>query len=216
MTERESFRAEAVRTLRRQVPDDLEWLFRGELPALSWSGDGGRVEEVIPRGWLVAAALRGVPEPDAEMRRRAALFEGAGAAAFGAWLLGAWIERDTAVPGLTDARRDELRAIAERAAGLARRLGRGGTEPEERFRQLVAQEGNRTAPSALEHRGLLAVVAVCAGAEVVPEVESYLAAQHRQRPAQCRALRRMVASIDGGAAAWRSQTRPRRSNQPLG
>ena len=35
MTERESFRAEAVRTLRREIPDDLEWLFRHPLPALA-------------------------------------------------------------------------------------------------------------------------------------------------------------------------------------
>ncbi len=200
MKERESFRAEAVETLRREVPDDLEWLFRDELPALSWRGGGGLVEELIPRGWLVAAALRADPEPDGAMRRRAALFERDTAAAFGAWLLGAWIERDTAVPELTAAREAELRAIAERAAGLAQRLGRGGTDPEERFRQLLAQEDARPAPSALKHRGLLAVVAASAGAEVVPDVERYLAAHHQERPAQCRALRRMVASIDGGAA----------------
>ena len=108
---------------------------------------------MIPRGWLVAAALRGDPEPDAEMRERSALFERGTVAAFGAWLLGAWIERDTAVGELTDERRAELRGIAERAAELALRFGRGGTDPEERFRQLVAQEEDRPAPSALGSPG---------------------------------------------------------------
>ena len=196
MTDRESFRAAAVETLRQEVPEALEWLPWGEVPPMRWSGDGEPVDEVIPRGWLVAAAERGDPEPDRELRRRGSLFARGDAARLGAWLLRAWIEHDTAVVELTDARKAELRSIAERAAGLARRLGRGGADPEERYQDLLAQEANRPAPSARPHQGLLAVVAACADGSVVAEAERYLEARHRERPEQCRALLRMLSWIE--------------------
>ncbi len=195
MTERDDFLAEAVEVLRREIPEDLEWLPWRELPRVRWSGDRGPVDERIPRGWLVAAALRGEPEPDADLVRRAALFDRADAEALGAWLLRAWIEHDTAEPELTEARKTELKGIAERAAEMARRFGRGGTDPEERYRQLLAQEGNRAAPSALPHQGLLAVIAACGGKAAVAESERYLSTWKDERPEQCRALGRMLTSI---------------------
>ena len=201
MTNRDSFRAEALEILRQDVPEDLEWLPWRDLPRMRWSDNGAPVEELIPRGWLVAAALRGDPEPDADLKRRAALFDRGDAAVLGAWLLRAWIEHDTAVPKLTDARKIELRAIAERAAELARRFGRGGSDPEERYRQLLAQEENRPDPSALPHQGLLAVVADCGDDSVIGDVERYLSAWHRERPPQCRALLRMLSWIEAPAAA---------------
>jgi len=198
---RDTFRAEAVEILRQEVPEDLEWLPLGDLPPMRWSGDGAPVDARIPRGWLVAAARRGLPEPDSELRRRAALFDRADAAGLGTWVLRAWIEHDTAGFGLTDARKAELRAIAERAAALAQRLGRGGTDPEARYRQLLEQEGNRPAATALPHQGLLAVVAACADGGAVADVERYLSAWHGERPARCRALLRMLSWIEAPAAA---------------
>ncbi len=204
MTDRDSFFAEAVETLRHEVPDDLDWLPMGEVPRMRWS-DGIAVDERVPRGWLVAAAKRGEPEPDAGTRQRAALFDRGDAATLGAWLLRVWIEHDTAEPELTEARKAELRGIAERAAELAKRFGRGGSDPEERYRQLLEQEDNRPAPSALPDQGLLAVVAACVDdsvvAAVATDVERYFGAWHEKRPDQCRALLRILSGIDDPAAA---------------
>ncbi len=198
---RDAFLSEAVATLRREIPEDLEWLPRGRLPQVRWRGDGAPVDERIPRGWLVAAAGREDPEPDTDLRARAAMFDRTDAAALGAWLLRAWIEHDTATQELSEVRKTELRAIAERAAEMARRFGRGGTDPEERYRQLLAQEDDRPAPSALPHQGLLAVVAACGAGSVAGDVERYLEAWQVERPAQCRALLRMLSQIDAPSAA---------------
>ncbi len=200
MTDRDAFLAEAVETLRQEIPEDLEWLPWRELPPMRWSGDGAPVDRRIPRGWLVSAAPLGCSEPAASLRQRAEMFDRGDAAALGAWLLRAWIEHDTAVPELNEARKSELRGIAERAAELAKRFGRGGTDAGERYRQLLAQEDERPAPSALPHRGLLAVVAACADASVVGDVERYLSVWHAERPEQCRALLRMLSWIDAPAA----------------
>ncbi|RMH21662.1 MAG: hypothetical protein D6696_05275 [Acidobacteria bacterium] len=199
MKERESWRTEAVATLRREVPDELEELLVG-LPPVRWRDDAAAVEPLILRGWLVAAAQRGEPEPDAAMRKRAALLDRGDAAALAGWLLRAWIEHDVALPEIGADREAELRAIAERGAQLARRLGRGGTDAEARYRQLLAQEESRPPSSALAQRGLLAVVAACGAGGLVPEVERYLSARAQERPAQSRALLRMLSWIEGPAA----------------
>ncbi len=200
MTTRKTFLDQAVATLRREVPEDLEWLPWRELPRMRWADDRAAVDERLPRGWLVMAALRGQPEPDSDLRERAAMFDRGDAETLGAWLVREWIRHDTARPELTEARRQELRTIAERAAKMAERFGRGGTDPEERYRQLLAQEGARAAPSALPHQGLLAVAAACAGGDVAGDVESYLSQWHEERPAQCRALLRMLSWIDAPTA----------------
>ncbi len=197
---REAFSDEAVATLRREVPEDLEWVPWRELPRMRWSDDRAPVDERIPRGWLVAAALRGAPDPDADLRDRAAMFDRGDAEALGAWLLRAWIAHDTATSELTEARKSELRGIAERAAEMARRFGRGGTDAEERYRQLLAQESGKAAPTALPHQGLLAIVGTCAGGDVTGDVERYLSAWHGERPTRCRALLQMLSWIEAPAA----------------
>ncbi len=200
VTLRETLKAEALEALRREVPEELEWLPRGDLPSLRWS-DGSSVDPAIPKGWLVTAALCGDAEPDASLRRRATLFHPGDAAALGRWLLGRWIAHDTQAPELTAARRDELREIAERAADMARRFGRGGTDADERFRQLLEQEQNRAEPTAMPHQGLLAIVAVCADATAAPDIESYLATWSGKRSDQCRALRQVLTDLTGRAVS---------------
>ncbi len=194
MPSRDDFRSATVEALRREVPEELEWIPWRQLPPLHWR-DGESVDDVVPRGWLVMAAERGAPEPDDEMRRWAALFDPGDAAALGRWLLESWIEHDTATTDLTPAREAELRGLAERAAEMARRFGRGGTDPEERFQQLLRQEGNRAAPSALPHKGLLAIVAACGTSTAAATVDGYLERWERERPEQSRELRKMVAAL---------------------
>ena len=191
-TPRESFHAGSLEILRQEVPEDLEWAPWSELPALRWREDDTAVDPIVPRGWLVAAAMRGDPVPDTEMHERAALFHPGDAATLGQWLLRRWIEHDIAVPELSEARLAGLRDIAERGAALARRMGRGGTHAEKRFQQLVRQEGQRPAPTAMPHQGLLAIVAVCANGAIAADVEQYLASYLQERPAQCQVLSRLL------------------------
>jgi len=198
--DRATFEARAIARLRQEIPEHLDWLRWHDLPPLLWIGDQAAVDPRAPRGWLVSAERRGLPQPDAELRQAAALFDRGAATTLGAWLLRAWIEHDTLVPGLTEARRVELRAIAERAAQMAARFGRGGADPEDRYRQLLAQEENRSAPSALPHQGLLAIVAVCADGNIAADVERYLSGWQSERPVQCRALLQMLSWIESPAA----------------
>ena len=200
--ERDEFQTEAIETLRREVPEDLEWIPWRKLPAQRWRGDDTSVDERVPRGWLVMAAEHADPRPNVRIRQQAALFTPETGAALATWLLRAWIEYDTTVTGLSEARKVELRGMAEKAAQLAQRLGRGGTDPDERYQQLLTQEGNAPAPTALPHRGLLAVVAACGApvaGDLTADVDRYTAAWEDGRPARCRALREMLSCIEASS-----------------
>lgn len=196
---------EAIDILRREVPDDLEWLFQGPQPTLRWADDLSTVDGRILKAWCVQAAARAVVEPDAGQLRRAQLFEAADRQRFARWLLERWILEDTDGSDLTEERRRELRHMAERAAQLARRLGRGGQDPDDRYRQLLSQERARAEPSAVPQCGLLALVAAC-GADPVPKpttedglgstIDAYLSQWRDQRPEQCRLLKQLADGLD--------------------
>ena len=195
MINRESFCAEVLAYKGQEIPDALDWLSWQDGPTIRWDENQIPISSPILRGWVLMASARGNPEPDDEQRAQAALLGRGDAEIFGRWLLGRWIEYDVRAPELSPAREASLRALAEHAAALATRFGRPGTDPDQRFHQLLAQEENRPPPSALPYQGLLAIVAVCGGDEVVRDVDRFLARWHATRVASCGALLRMLSWV---------------------
>ena len=191
-TNRDAFLEASIQTLRREVPEELEWLFAGELPQLKWQDDTDTDPRLL-KGWLTAADGRGSVEPSAEQKERAGLLSAQSRGEVALWLLRVWMANDTQETSEpSEARKAELREMAEKAAEMSRRFGRGGTDPEERYRQMLAQEGNAAPSSSLPHKGLLSLVAVC-GAEVSDtlgkDIENYVGSWQGQRDEQCQALR---------------------------
>lgn len=198
-TLRADFNAEMVEVVRREIPEALDWLDLADLPPLRWREDGSVVDAIVQRGWLVTAFTCDKPRATTVLHHQTHLFERESTAAFGRWLLQAWIAHDTETPTISDARRIELRATAEQAAQLASRFGRDGTDPEERFGQLLQQEENRAAPSALPYRGLLSVVEACADDTITEVITSYLAQHSRERPDQSRLLVETLRAVDASS-----------------
>ena len=191
--ERRAFLDQAIQALRREVPEALEWLFHGDPPSLRWQGDPDPVDPRLARGWLVLADQRQDPDPSDEQVRQASLLDAESRASLAIWLLRTWITFDTTLaPALTDARRQELRAMAEKAAAIAKRFGRGGTDPGERYQQLIAQESSHEPATAWPHRGLLALVAACSDPDTLdtlrPIVAQYQDAWGAERPRRSRLL----------------------------
>ncbi len=162
-SERDSFLGEAIEALRQEVPESLEWLFADDPPSLRWRGDGAVADRRLARGWLVLADRRDDWRPTRQQRDQASLIHPEDGVALALWLLETWIGFDGSGPAkLTEERSRELREMAERAAEVARRFNRGGTDPEERYRQLVTQESRNEPGSALNHPGLPALIVACA------------------------------------------------------
>lgn len=156
---RSQFEAQIREVLRDELPEILDEIPWDDAPSMRWA-DGGDVPPEIVRGWLSAAVIRDDPEPTAEQRAQAQLFDESSRQALSAWIEKVLASLDRPAPALSEERLAQLREQAESAAALARKFGRGGTDPEERFRQLVELYGGESRPVAA-FRGLLAVADPC-------------------------------------------------------
>lgn len=195
MSPRQTLVDAALEALRRDVPEELNWLFQTPPPRLHWRDDGQAVDQRVVKGWLVLADERCNPMPGDRQRRQAQLIDPADGGELALWLLQAWIAHESPPPPVDAARRQELHASARQAAALAARLGRGGSDPDARFAQLLAQESNRPASSSWPHRGLLALVQLCADPRIAAPISAYLDRWRSSRPRRCRAMERLLASL---------------------
>ena len=150
------FEAKIREVLRDELPEILDEIPWRETPSMRWA-DGGGVPREIVRGWLSAAVIRDDPEPSAEQAAQAQLFDEASRKALSAWIDEVLASLDRPPSELSEERLAQLREQAESAAALARKFGRGGTDPEERFRQLVELHGG--GPGSVEAFGGLRAVA---------------------------------------------------------
>lgn len=154
---RSQFEAQAREVLRNELPEILDEIPWNDAPSTRWA-DGGNVPPEIVRGWLSAAVIRGVPEPSVKQQAQAQLFDASSRKALSGWIEEVLASLDRPASSLSEERLAQIKEQAESAAALARKFGRGGTDPEERFRQLVALHGDKSR-SAEAFRGLLATQA---------------------------------------------------------
>ncbi len=181
MSTRPDFETATLEALRREVPESLEWLFATAWPDVRWK-DGETADRRVVKGWMVLADRRQDASPDAEQREQAELLDEADLADLAEWILDAWIDHEAEPPPISDARHQEMKDMARQAAHLAQRLGRGGTDPEERLAQLLALEAAQEAPSSWPHRGLLALVQLGADERIEVTIETYFERWQDERP----------------------------------
>ncbi|MFV0523899.1 MAG: DUF4132 domain-containing protein, partial [Acidimicrobiales bacterium] len=194
---RDALLDDATRAMRKTsaMPASVSWLPIDSLPPLRWD-DGSPVDREIVR-WFVASAVRGrSAEPSPILRRHLAGMEPAGTAAFGAAVLDLWLaeERRTMDP-------EEARSQAEKAARTVHDMAEyhpeyAGWSLEAIADELYHNNLARVVGSASSARGLLALAAASAGAEVTDRVMAYVRRHRGQRATQVKALLQMLAWID--------------------
>lgn len=150
------FEAEIREVLRDELPEILDEIPWNDAPSMRWA-DGADVSPEIVRGWLSAAVIRDDSERSTEQKAQAQLFETSSRKTLSSWIEEVMASLDRPASGLSEERLAQLRGQAESAAALARKLGRGGTDPEERFRQLVELHDGESR-SAEAFRGLRALI----------------------------------------------------------
>jgi hypothetical protein len=193
--------AAAEKFVAKGLPSGLAWLDWAALPELTWASSG----ETVPRAvlqWLCGTAMKAKsPEPDAVLRHYAALFDAAARERLAAYLLAVWLRED-----LRPASPAEAESLAAQAASAHYRWysSHSGPYPGMSLEQVKAAllPGYAKAPvgSAIASKGLLAVVAACAGRDVVPPAERYLREWYGHRAAQGKALIAMLAWVDHPSA----------------
>lgn len=200
--DRAALAADAAKGLAKGLPKDLGWLRWDAVPEVRWADSG----EVVPTAsvqWLVAQAVRAKsPEPNAVLRKYCGMLESTSREAFGQHLLEAWLAADTRPV-------DPQRAAAtatERAQELHRAMRqwpqayaddpRRSWSVEELATSFLPGCLREPAGSEIASKGVLAVVAACAGERAAAPVGVYLKEWYGTRAAQGKALIGMLAWID--------------------
>lgn len=188
--------AEAPAGLARGAVETLAWLSIDALPAVHWHDDGTRVPSEVML-WLVAQARRsGNAEPGPLLRRYVAQMRRDERERFGSALLAAWIAKDTRP---TYASREEALPIAHADAQQIARW-RTNVPLEKIVEELLAGLLRKVDGSAIDDKGVLAVVGACGGPDSVRAIERYVREWYGYRVAQCKALLRALAWIESPLA----------------
>ncbi|MFK4088652.1 DUF4132 domain-containing protein [Kribbella sp. NPDC020789] len=204
--DRDGLLRQAEAGLAKGLPKELAWLNWETVPVVHWSDSGAEVPRPVLQ-WLAAQAVRAKsPEPNVLLRKYCGLFVPAEREAFGQYLLEAWLAQDVAVVSAEEA--------VQRAEQEAARLFNWhslyprnhindplfGLSQSEIAARLLPAASAQLAGSAASSKGLLAVVAACAGAGAAAPVGRYLKQWFGTRAAQGKALIGMLAWIDHPSA----------------
>jgi hypothetical protein len=193
--------AAAAKFVAKGLPSSLAWLDWEALPELTWASSGEPVPRAVVQ-WLCGTALKAKsPEPDAVLRHYAALFDAAARERLAAHLLAAWLREDLRPLSPAEAQARAAQAASSYYGYYSSQNGPyTGMTVEQVTAALLPDYLKVPAGSAIASKGLLAVVAACAGRDVVPPAERYLREWYGQRAAQGRALIAMLACVDHPSA----------------
>lgn len=203
--DRDALETEALKSLAKGLPKDLEWFPWAALPPVHWADSGAQVSPDVLR-WLMAQSVRQKsPEPNAVLRKYCAMFTPRDREAFGQFVLEAWLGEDT--------RPNDPEEAAKLARASANQIYLGLQQYPQYYdaslrnmslEELVAQQLpgflRQPAGSAIGSKGLLAVVAACGAERVAAPVQRYLKEWYGTRAAQGKALIAMLAWVEHPSA----------------
>jgi hypothetical protein len=196
--DRGALQKQAVAGAGKKLPKGAEWVERLKPPPLSWADTGERVDESIISWWICQSVQQKSPACGPLLRRHLAQCRKTEAIGLARYLLSAWVAQDT-------------RALShEEAAELARKeadatWARFGQHPawlemykgdkENLYKSLYQRHSTNCLGSAIDQKGILALVAAAGDADCVKVCEHYIRQWYGNRVAQCRALVEVLAWI---------------------
>jgi Domain of unknown function (DUF4132) len=188
--------ATAAKFVAKGLPSSLGWLDWEVLPELTWASSGKTVARAVVQ-WLCGTAVKAKsPEPDAVLRHYAALFDAAARERLATHLLAGWLREDLRTISPAEAESRAAQAASRYHRWYSAQNGPyAGMSVEQVQAALLPTYVKVPAGSAIASKGLLAVVAACAGRDVVPPAERYLREWYGQRAAQGKALIAMLAWV---------------------
>lgn len=188
---------EAVAGLAKGAPSDLAWFPLDQLPSVHWADNGRSVGAEVLKWLLVHSCKLKSPEPGPLLRRYCVLFRPEERAAFGQFVLTAWLAEDTAPIPRAEAERMAMAQAQQWAQWSQHSLvGMPQKTPQQFYEEFLPQFLRACKGSAIGSKGVLAVAAACCGNGAAPVVGRYLKDWYGQRAAQCRALVQALAWME--------------------
>lgn len=190
----EKLLAQARKGLKGKPPSGMAWLNLDALPVCHWQ-DGSSVEPDLIRWWVILACKLKEPAGNALLERYMGLIAPQSRAALGAFLLHQFIARDIAHPSLEE-------GIAWASAQAPQRYqqyqtwakqhpqyyeAQGKLTQEQVFEELRREKMAEYLGTAINEKGILALVPGMPGHELVSAMQLYMR-DHYQRRAQIEAM----------------------------
>lgn len=201
--DRDKLEKEASAGLAKKKPSNMDWINLGALPKLHWKDNGAEVSPLITQWWVVQTVQQKNPVCTPLLKRYLALCKPNESANFARHILGLWLNRDaeTIPPELA----------AYRAAAEADRLwAQYANEPyfldsykndkKNLEREIFTNLMRTPLQSAINEKGMLAIVTAAGDAECAKQCEKYIREWYGQKAAHCRALIEVLAWMDNPLA----------------
>lgn len=204
--DRDGLLKQAESGLAKGLPKGVEWLRWDALPAVHWADTGNQVPPAVLK-WLICQAVKAKsPEPNALLRKYCGLFVPGEREELGQFLLESWLAQDVAPVTM-----DEARGLAEQQASwwhqhltnypqYNQNSPMLGMSRQEIIAHLLPGFSRQPAGSAIAAKGVLAVVAACAGERAAAPVGRYLKEWYGTRASQGKSLIAMLAWIEHPSA----------------
>jgi HEAT repeat protein len=194
--DRKKLLKEAEAGLGKKRPRGMEWFPLDQLPPLHWSDKKGAVDPKIVEWWVVQHVQQKSPVPGPIVRRYLSMCKPEETASLVQFVLRAWIGHDTKTPSHEEA----TAAAMKEADTLWNRYGQQkyfsdmykGSK-DNLYREILAKRSSQCLGSAIDQKGMLALVAAAGDRECVKLCESYIRNWFGQRAAQCKALVEVLA-----------------------
>lgn len=204
--DRKALAKEAEKAWAKGAGKDLEWFDWEALPPVVWADTAQAVDPVLIRGMVIQAVKQKTPEPHALLRQYCAMFEPRSREALGQHLLEAWIAADTRPVNADSARRAAQESARNTHAFMTQYPQHYASSPqkdytvEQLYEALLPKYLKQPVGTEIASKGILALVAACAGERAVTVVARYLKDYYGTRAAHCKALVAMLAWIPAPAA----------------
>lgn len=186
--------AQARKGLKGKPPAGMAWLNLDQLPACQWL-DGAGVDPDIVRWWVILACKLKEPGGNALLERYLGLLAPHARAALGSFLLHQFIARDTVHPSLEEGAAWAQVHAAQRYQQYQNWAkqhpdyyeAQSKLTPEQVFEQLKREKMAEYLGTAINEKGILALVWGMPGHELVSAIQLYMR-DHYQRRSQVEAL----------------------------
>jgi hypothetical protein len=197
--DRKALLAEAQKGTGKGVPEGLKWFPFDQVPVVHWSDNDEPLAPEIIKWWLVKGFKLKSPQPGPILRKYCSSLKPAEREALGQFILEAWLGEDT-LPIPRAAAEQRAMQQAQQFVQWSQSSFWPANSPrktlEEYYADFLPNFLQQPRGSGIASKGILSVVAACAGAAAAPAVGRYLKQWYGMRAAQCRALVEMLAWIE--------------------
>jgi len=195
---RDKLLTESKAGLAKKRPKGMEWLPLETLPILHWQDTGNQVDPAIVQWWVVQSVQQKSPSCGPILRRYLSMCRPAEAEKFAQTILGLWIGYDTeTVPFEQASERAKADADTQWAAYSQHAYYVDVYKNKDNlYKALLATYSAEMLHSAIDQKGLLAIVSAAGDSECVKMCDKYIRKYYGNKLAHCKALIEVLSWIE--------------------